>query len=291
MKQFTHSVILIASLLTTVAKSAEFESQLISVETQGNGPDLILLHGFASSPNVWSEVVENLESRFRLHIVHVAGLSGMPAPEVSPESYLDAIRDEVIRYIKLKRIKKPTLIGHSMGGLLSLMISSREEADLDRVIIVDALPFFSLIFNPQATSEQVVPQAEAMEKQIVSFNDMQFEYQAKSSVAILTKDKAKKELLLNWSKQSDRKAYAQILREVMAYDARPELKAITRPVAVIHAYDVAMGRSEEQVRRLYQDAYAEVIDVNIEMVAGSYHFIMWDQPEYFLRLLSEMLTN
>ena len=48
---------------------------------------------------------------------------------------------------------------------------------------------------------------------------MRFEQQAKSSASILTKDDEKKDLLLKWSKESDRKAYAQIFREIMAYDA------------------------------------------------------------------------
>ncbi len=144
--------------------------------------------------------------------------AGSPAAENVPESYLKTIRDEIARYIEVGKLKKPVLIGHSMGGLLSLLVSSKEPSTVGRVIIVDALPFFSLLFNPLATAEQALPQAEALEKQMVSLDDMQFEQQAKSSASILTKDVEKKDLLLKWSKESDRKAYAQIFRELMAYD-------------------------------------------------------------------------
>ena len=285
------AVILSGLSSVTAAQSPTFESELISVKTQGSGPDLILFHGFASSPEIWSEVVEKLKSKFRLHVIHVAGFSGMPAPKIPPESYLQATRDDIIRYIEHERIKKPTLIGHSMGGLLSLIVASSKKADLERLIIVDALPFFSLIFDPEATSELVAPRATAMEKQLVSFNDAQFEFQAKSSIAALTKHEAKRALLLKWTKQSDRKAYSQILREVVTYDARPELKDITCPVTVIYAYDVTMGMSEEQITQRNEDAYAGTANVHLEKVTGSYHFIMWDQPKHFLRILGETLAD
>ncbi len=291
MKQITITAVLIGIWLSSVAPAAEFQSEFISVKTQGAGPDVILLHGFASSPDVWSGVAKKNDSRFRLHLVHVAGLAGSPAAENVPESYLETIRDEIARYIEVGKLKKPVLIGHSMGGLLSLLVSSKEPSTVGRVIIVDALPFFSLLFNPLATAEQVIPLAKALEKQLLSLDDMQFEQQAKSSASILTKDDEKKDLLLKWSKESDRKAYSQIFREVMAYDARPELNKITCPVLVVYAYDKAMNVPEKQLAQLYANAYANVKGVRIQRVADSFHFIMWDQPERFQKTLDEVLPR
>ena len=291
MKRITITAVLIGIWLSSVARAAEFESEFISVKTQGAGPDVILLHGFASSPDVWSGFAKKVDSRFRLHLVHVAGLAGSPAAKNVPESYLETIRDEIARYIEVGKLKKPVLIGHSMGGLLSLLVSSNEPSTVGRVIIVDALPFFSLLFTPLATAEQVLPQAKAFEKQMVSLDDMQFEQQVKSSASILTKNDEKKALLLKWSKESDRKAYAQILREVMAYDARPELNKITCPVLVVYAYDKAMNVPEAQLAQLYANAYANVKGVHIQRVADSFHFIMWDQPERFQKTLNEVLSR
>lgn len=272
-----------------VGQSPEFESDYITVKTQGAGPDVILLHGFASSPDVWSGVAKKIDPRFRLHLVYVAGLAGSPAAENVPESYLKTVRDEIVRYIEARELKKPILIGHSMGGLVSLLVASKEPAAVGKVIIVDALPFFSLLFNPVATSEEVLPFAMAWEKQTATLDDAQFEDQAKSSIAILTKQQERRDLLLKWSKESDRKAYSQFMRETMAYDARPELKNITCPVIVIYAYDEAMPVPEAQVIQLYTSAYADLKDVRFRPVLDSFHFIMWDQPEEFLKTLNEVL--
>ncbi len=96
-----------------------FESDFISVKTQGTGPDVILIHGFASSSDVWSGVAKEIGPRFRLHLVSVAGLAGSPVAENVPESYLETIRDEIARYIEVGKLSKPVLIGHSMGVELS----------------------------------------------------------------------------------------------------------------------------------------------------------------------------
>lgn len=105
-----------------------FESDFISVEAKGNesGADLILIHGFSCSPKVWSEFVHEVQSEFHIHLVQVAGFADSAAPKKHPESYLETTRDEISRYIEEKKIEQPTLIGPSMGGLLSLLAASQE---------------------------------------------------------------------------------------------------------------------------------------------------------------------
>jgi pimeloyl-ACP methyl ester carboxylesterase len=290
MRRSVITTLLIGIWLSATGQAVAFESEYISVKADGNGPDLILVHGFACSPEVWSGLAKELGPEFRLHFVTIAGFAGSAAPRVAQESYLKTVRDEIVRYIDAEKLKKPTLIGHSMGGLTSLLVASKEGPKVGRVIVVDALPFFGLMFNPLATTEQMLPQAKALEQRMAGLDDQQFERQAKASVSILTKSAEKKELLLKWSKQSDRKVYVKYLGELMAYDARPELKTITCPVTVLYAYDEAMGVPEAQLKRLYATAYADLKTVNINSVPGSFHFIMWDQPQDFYRAVKEVLV-
>lgn len=272
-------------------QASAFESDYISVKAEGKGSDVILVHGFACSPQVWSGLAKEIGSEFRLHFVTIAGFAGSAAPRADSGSYLKSIRDEIVRYMDVEELEKPTLIGHSMGGLTSLLVASKESSKVGKVIVVDALPFFSLIFNPLAITEQILPQAKALEKQLAGLDDQEFERQARSSVRILTKSDEKKELLLKWSKQSDRKVYAKYLGELMTYDARPELKTIRCPVTVLYAYDEAMGVPEAQLKRLYSTAYADLKTANIKSVLGSFHFVMWDQPKDFYRAVKEVLVS
>jgi pimeloyl-ACP methyl ester carboxylesterase len=290
-RRFHPGPLLLAICLLLSGRAMAFESDYLSVKVDGNGPDLILIHGFACSPEVWSGLAKEIGSGFRLHFVTISGFAGSAAPKAGPESYLKTIRDEIARYIETERLNKPILIGHSMGGLVSLLVASHPGPKVSKVIVVDSLPFFSLIFNPFATTELVLPQAQAMEKQIAALDDESFARQAKSSASILTKSDEKKDLIVSWSKASDRKVYARYFRELMAYDARPELKTITCPVTVLQAYDEAMHIPEAQLKQLYATAYADLKTVSIKPVPGSFHFIMWDQPKGFNEAVKEALGS
>jgi pimeloyl-ACP methyl ester carboxylesterase len=290
MKRNVFTPLLVGIWISIAGLATAFESDYISVRAEGNGPDIILVHGFACSPQVWSGLAEEIGSQFRLHFVAVAGFAGSAAPKVDPESYQTNLRDEFARYINEKKLEKPTLVGHSMGGLASLLVASKESPKIGKVIVVDALPFFSLLFNPLATTEQVLPQSKALEKQVAGLDAYQFEQQAKSSVSILTKSDEKKEQLLKWSKESDRKVYAKYLSEMMAYDARPELKTIACPVTVFYSYDEAMRVPEAQLKLLYSTAYENLKTVSIKSVSGSFHFVMWDQPKDFYTMMKEVLV-
>ena len=281
---------LLATWLLSTGRATAFESDYLSVKVEGNGPDFILIHGFACSPEVWSGLAKEIGSGLRLHSVSISGFAGSAAPKVEPESYLKTIRDEIVRYIGTAKLNNPILIGHSMGGLISLLVASNAGPKVNKVIVVDALPFVSLLFSPIATTEQVLPQAKLMELQMAGLDDESFERQAKLTISAMTKSDEKKELVLKWSKASDRKLYARCFRELMAYDARPELKTITCPVVVLHAYDPAMRIPETQLKQLYTNAYADLKTVSIKTVPDSFHFIMWDQPKSFYEAVKEALA-
>lgn len=288
-RPFLPGPLLLATCLLLSGRAMAFESEYISVKVEGTGPDLILIHGFACSPEVWSGLAKEIGPGFRLHSVTISGFAGSPVPKTNPESYVKTIRDEIARYIDTEKLNKPILIGHSMGGLVSLLVASDPDPKVSKVIVVDSLPFFSLLFNPAATTEMVLPRAQATETQIASLDDEGFARQVKSSAAILTKSDEKKDLLLNWAKTSDRKLYAKYFRELMAYDARPEIKTITCPVTVLQAYDEAMRIPEAQLKQVYTNAYADLKTVSIKPIPGSLHFIMWDQPKAFNEAVKEIL--
>ena len=289
-----HKCTLVISLLIFLhgftLESQAFESDLISISSRGAGQDVVLIHGFASTSEVWMDLVAQQETSFRFHIVDIKGFAGKEASSSQPERFLDAIRDEVLRYISAEELDKPVLVGHSMGGLLSLMIGSTEPGRIKKIIVVDALPFYSLLFNPQATSEEVTPFALNMETQLINMSEEQFAMQSKNSASILTKDPDKVDVLINWSTSSDRNVYAQVIREVMTYDARNTLVDITCPVVILYAFDEAMPIPKEQLETLYQTAYSNLEHVALIRVEDSYHFIMWDQSESFQSALASALS-
>ena len=143
-------------------------------ESLGSGPDLILTPGLGSSPQVWEDVKDTLAETHTLHLVHIAGFAGR-APNGDPDTIVERAADEIVAYMDCKSITKAAYAGHSMGGFLGLKLASEHPERIERLLVVDALPFFSLLFSPMATPEMVAPQANAMRGQLIGQSDEDFE--------------------------------------------------------------------------------------------------------------------
>ncbi len=78
MKQFKLTLALaVITALQITAGLADFVSERITVTVRGNGPDVLLIPGLASSSAVWDATAKHLENHFRLHIIQVAGFAGL----------------------------------------------------------------------------------------------------------------------------------------------------------------------------------------------------------------------
>ena len=51
----------------------------LNVKVAGNGPDLVLLHGWGMNADVWDETAEQLSQQFRVHSVDLPGHGRSPA--------------------------------------------------------------------------------------------------------------------------------------------------------------------------------------------------------------------
>jgi pimeloyl-ACP methyl ester carboxylesterase len=129
---------------------------------EGKGPDVILIPGLASSPTVWDATTAALKGSHRVHRLRIAGFAGAPAAGNAEGAVVAPLAEAVAGYIAKNKLKAPAVIGHSLGGETALMLAARHPQAVGRVMVVDALPFYSLLINPAATVDSVRPQAEAM---------------------------------------------------------------------------------------------------------------------------------
>lgn len=258
----------------------------ISVTSAGQGPDVVFIPGLGSSADVWRVQVEALKPTHRVHAVQVRGFAGTPAGANAQPPLLGPIRDEILAHVRRAGLQRPALVGHSMGGLLALMIAERDGAAVGRVVIVDSLPFFPLLFDPNATVEGSARMAASIRDRILAQGQAAYAAGQPETMALLIKSKGSAAAaVLAASQASDHRLVAHALYEIWQTDMRPHLPAIRNRVLVLYPFDVTMGLAPGSVDALYQDAYAPLPDTSVVRVDGSYHFIQVDQPE---RLTMEM---
>lgn len=268
-------------------------SQRISVQTQGkdSGADIILIPGLASSRDVWAGLVSNLQMNHRIHLVELAGFASTPAITNPEGKVIAPAVDAIAEYIHTQHIKSPVIIGHSLGGEIALMLGARHSGQVGRLMIVDALPFYSLMFNPAATSENTARQATTTREWLLGLSPEQSAEYQKTSIARLVKTEAVKPALVAAGINSDRKTVADAVYELMITDLRPELARIRAPVEIVYAYDTLFGIPATRVEAMYRQAYGSVADIHYTRIDDSFHFVMLDQPERFSGAVESFLKK
>ncbi|MES1199616.1 MAG: alpha/beta hydrolase [Pseudomonadota bacterium] len=286
-----HLVALIAvAFLACSVDKAHAEPARFSVTVEGQGSDVILIPGLGTSRDAYAQEAAALRGAHRLHLIQLAGFAGeAPGPNAEGE-ILAPFVEELDAYIKANHLDHPAVIGHSMGGLAGLMLARRHPDDVGRLMVVDALPFYSAMFDPNATAASVAPQAQAVRGQLIAASDDQFAAMQQGGVARLVKTAELRQRVVDWTLRSDRRVLAEAMYEALTTDMRGELAHISTPITVLYAYDPVMG-PQAMLDGLYQSAYAAAPHVQLTRVDGSFHFIMLDQPGAFDRAVQDFLSH
>lgn len=289
--RFRHLALLVAVLAAVGVFGGRHAhaADRITVTVAGQGPDVILIPGLASSGAVWDATASRLAATHRVHVVQVAGFAGAPVAGNAEGPVVEPLVEALDAYIRSAKLRSPAVIGHSMGGFTGLLLAQRHPQDVGRLLIVDSLPFFSVLFSPTATVESVTPQAVAMRDGAIAMSPEAFARQQAMTMPRFVKSPTGQALALEWSKASSQSVVGRAMYDLLTTDARGQLAGVKAPTTVLYPYDPAMGAPPASVDKLYADAYAALPNVALERIDDSRHFIMLDQPEAFARAVASFL--
>ena len=281
----------LGSVLAAPSQPVPVAGERISVTVEGTGPDVILIPGLASSREVWAGLASTLRQQHRLHLVQVAGFAGLPAVPAVDGRVAAPVAEAVAGYIRSQRLEAPAVIGHSLGGEVALMLGARHPEQVGRLMVVDALPFYTLLIDPTATAETAAPQAAAFRDGMLLAPAAQAEAMQRTAIDRLAKTTAARPALLEAALRSDRRAVADATYELMTTDLRPELGSIQSPVQVVYAYDPLYGIPAASVDATFANAYAGARNISFKRIDGSFHFVMLDQPQAFAQAVVGFLDR
>lgn len=278
----------VSSLGGPALAAEAFQPTRFTVEVEGGGPDVILIPGLATSRAEFDDLARELGGRWRLHRVQVAGFAGSsPGPNaVGP--VIAPLVEQLHQYIAARGLRRPAIIGHSMGGLIGLLLAERHPEDVGRLMIVDSLPFYSVIVSPTLTSAQVEPMAAQLRDAVITATPAQYSASEAQTARRLSKTPAGQILVADWGSKSDQGVAARATYDDMITDARPGLAGVQTPVTVLYAWDLAMA-PQAAVDGLYAGQYASLPHKTLQRIDGSFHFIPLDQPAAFARAVSNFL--
>ena len=296
MTKYLLAAVTLSLALSTAATAAPTR---FSVVTVGSGPDVILIPGLSSPRAVWAATTERLKATHRVHLVQLKGF-GEPAGPNASGAVLQPFVDELAAYIVDRKLKRPAVVGHSMGGLAALMIEADHPGLTGKLLIVDALPFIGPLFGA-ASVEAVRPMADQMRNMVIANAAKTApDFTAPNCPASLPAPATPRGMMTNSGQgaclvrygatASDLRVVAQAMHDDMVTDVGPRLAAIKVPVTMLYPQDDRL-LTAAAAAKIYGDAYARLPSARLVPITGSYHFIMQDQPTRFAAELEAFLKR
>jgi pimeloyl-ACP methyl ester carboxylesterase len=107
----------------TMEKWLLFKNTKISYTDSGKGAVVVLLHGFLENKHMWKEIIPVISRNKRVLAIDLLGHGHTEClGYIHP---MELMAEAVATVLKSLRIRKITLIGHSMGGYVSLALSEK----------------------------------------------------------------------------------------------------------------------------------------------------------------------
>lgn len=258
--------------------------EAFEVEKIGKGQPVLLFPGFASTGEVWQGIKNDLSHNYECHIFTFAGF-GDVAPIDFP--WLSKVRAGIEDYVQHNDLQNAVLIGHSLGGTLGLWMASRQPENYSRIIVVDALPAMGALMIPDYESENIVYDS-PYNQRLLEMNEEEFRTMALQMVASMSLNKEKHSKLAAWMTETDRKTFVYGFTDLLKLDLREDLSRIMVPVSILAA---TQPYGKETAEMNYIEQYKNLDSYTLRFAENSGHYIMYDQPEWFLKEIKSELEK
>jgi pimeloyl-ACP methyl ester carboxylesterase len=285
------ALMMLALVSVPAAAQPGFASDRIGVTVTGSGPDVVLIPGLSSHPDVWQSTVAAVPG-YRYHLIHVSGFGGRPAGANGSGPVLAPVAEEIARYISEARLDRPAIVGHSMGGSWAMMVAGRHPALASRVMVVDMMPFLGAMFGgPTATADSLRPVAEQIRAGMASSTGEARQRQVEQTIATMVKTESLRPAVVAQSLASDTAASAQGFYDLVVTDLRPDVANIRVPLTVLYVLPAGAPLTADQIDGFYRASFAGAPQAVLKRIPDSYHFIMFDQPAVFQTELRAFLAR
>jgi pimeloyl-ACP methyl ester carboxylesterase len=284
---------------TPPAATASYDFGMLHVDMYGIGPrSIVLIPGLASGPWSWYGTIDHLlagrgADLYTIYALTLPGFDGRPTTTKTP--LFDAFSSDFWALLDAKKVVKPVVIGHSLGGTLAIALAEQHPERLAGIMAVDGLPVFPLL--AAATPEK---RAAAGAQMVAMYASMDAAKEFAASQAYMAAVGTNKPELVDPVAQlqakSDPAAVGAWAQADVTSDLRPNLKAITVPFVEIMPYNPADSKppvayTQDQVLAFYQSLIAGAPKGSVVAIAPSRHFAMLDQPEAFYAAVTQFLGS
>ncbi|MGJ9416369.1 alpha/beta fold hydrolase [Massilia sp. CMS3.1] len=277
---------------TSIAAAERFEVKGMLVERYGSGGrPLVLIPGLATGGWVWQETVREFSKDHTLYVVTLPGFDGRPAVAGNP---FDAARSALTELVASRKLVKPVLVGHSVGGTLAIALAQDLGDRIGGAVAIDGLSVFPR--TEDMPPEQRAAMADNMRQRMASLNPQAFASQQRQYMRTMgVTDMGKADDLARLTARSDPQAVAAWIGAVLALDLRPGLPKIRSPLLMLTpSYgpdNAGMGVSAPEKVAYYRELMTGTPKLEVVFIDNARHFAMLDQPQAVHDALRQFLKT
>jgi len=114
-------------------KTLKVNNAAISIKEAGSGPDMILIHGRTLSKEAMDSLFEYYKNQY--HVISY-DVRGHGKTQSRGEFSLDDLSDDLVKLIGAYQLKKPVVIGFSMGSYIALRTAERYPEMFSGIVLI-----------------------------------------------------------------------------------------------------------------------------------------------------------
>jgi pimeloyl-ACP methyl ester carboxylesterase len=111
----------------------------IHYQKHGNGPAIILLHGFLESSTMWSNIAPVLSKKNTVITIDFPGFG--KSDTIADTHSMELLATITSEILNIEKVENAVLIGHSMGGYVSLAFAALFPKKTQKLILLNSSPY------------------------------------------------------------------------------------------------------------------------------------------------------
>src|SRR5438093_706548 len=138
-----------ASANIIASRTAEVEGIKLHYLTAGQGPAVILLHGYTQTSRMWRPIIPLLAEKFTVIAPDLPGIgeSSIPTDKIDMLSAANRIH----ALVRSLHVQKARVVGHDIGLMVAYAYATQFPTDTEKLVVMDAflpgVPGWEPIYN------------------------------------------------------------------------------------------------------------------------------------------------
>jgi pimeloyl-ACP methyl ester carboxylesterase len=251
---------------------------IVHYEVYGRGRPVILLHGWLGSWGLWQETMAYLGRYYRTYALDFWGFgeSGKKRNTYAVQDFISLVN----QFMEQLGIYQAPLVGHSMGGTVSLAVAIQFPERVSKVVVIgspivgSSLSLLLKLFGRRPIASLTYHNLWALK---LGFRIL---------APLYSRDPLWPDMMARDLSRTTLESFLLSIASLRVTDLRPQLHQIKAPaMGMFGNKDVVVNSNQ------WEPMLAGIPHARIERFERAGHFIMLDEPQTFMEILHDFLNG